>query len=32
MDQNNKEKIENIDLILKQTWISVQKMYSDLAQ
>ncbi|QQV04093.1 MULTISPECIES: MarR family winged helix-turn-helix transcriptional regulator [Chryseobacterium] len=28
----NKEKIENIDLILKQTWISVQKMYSDLAQ
>lgn len=32
MDQNNKEKTENIDLILKQTWISVQKMYSDLAQ
>jgi len=29
---NNKEKTENIDLILKQTWISVQKMYSDLAQ
>lgn len=28
----NKDKIENIDLILKQTWISVQKMYSDLAQ
>lgn len=25
------EKIENIDLILKQTWIAVQKMYSDMA-
>ncbi len=26
------EKVENIDLILKQTWIAVQKMYSDMAQ
>ena len=29
---NNKEKVENIDLILKQTWLSVSKMYSELAQ
>lgn len=28
----SKEKSENIDLILKQTWIAVQKMYSDYAQ
>lgn len=28
----NKNKVENIDLILKQTWISVQKMYSEMAQ
>lgn len=27
-----KEKADNIDLILKQTWIAVQKMYSDMAQ
>lgn len=27
-----KEKVENIDLILKQTWIAVQKMYSEMAQ
>ena len=27
-----KDKVENIDLILKQTWIAVQKMYSDMAQ
>ncbi len=32
MVNNNKEKTENIDLILKQTWISVQKMYSEMAQ
>ncbi|WP_121462050.1 MarR family winged helix-turn-helix transcriptional regulator [Chryseobacterium defluvii] len=28
---NNKDKIENVDLILKQTWLSVSKMYSDMA-
>ncbi|WP_299179499.1 MarR family transcriptional regulator [uncultured Chryseobacterium sp.] len=28
---NNKEKIENVDLILKQTWLAVSKMYSDMA-
>ena len=28
----NKEKIENVDLILKQTWLSVSKMYTELAQ
>lgn len=32
MAQNPKDKIENIDLILKQTWISVSKMYSEMAQ
>lgn len=32
MAQNPKYKIENIDLILKQTWISVSKMYSEMAQ
>lgn len=26
------KKVENIDLILKQTWIAVQKMYSEMAQ
>lgn len=31
MDKPFKEKIENIDLILKQTWLSVAKMYSELA-
>ncbi len=28
----SKDKTDNIDLILKQTWIAVQKMYSDFAQ
>ncbi|UOU97641.1 MarR family transcriptional regulator [Chryseobacterium daecheongense] len=28
---DNKEKIENVDLILKQTWLAVSKMYSDMA-
>ena len=32
MDLKNKDKVENIDLILKQTWLSVSKMYSELAQ
>lgn len=32
MAQNPKDKIDNIDLILKQTWISVSKMYSEMAQ
>ncbi|RKS98074.1 DNA-binding MarR family transcriptional regulator [Chryseobacterium defluvii] len=31
MMDNNKDKIENVDLILKQTWLSVSKMYSDMA-
>lgn len=26
------DRIDNIDLILKQTWISVSKMYSEMAQ
>ena len=29
--ENSKDKIE-IDLILKQTWLAVSKMYSDMAQ
>ncbi|MDR6457761.1 DNA-binding MarR family transcriptional regulator [Chryseobacterium vietnamense] len=32
MMDNNKEKIENVDLILKQTWLAVSKMYTELAQ
>ncbi len=28
----NKEKTENVDLILKQTWLSVSKMYTEMAQ
>lgn len=32
METMKNEKVDNIDLILKQTWISVQKMYSELAQ
>ncbi|WP_390454526.1 MarR family winged helix-turn-helix transcriptional regulator [Chryseobacterium sp. Alg-005] len=28
---DNKDKIENVDLILKQTWLAVSKMYSDMA-
>ena len=30
--ENNKDKVDNIDLILKQTWLSVSKMYSEFAQ
>lgn len=30
MEQNN-EKIESIDLILKSTWLAVSKMYSEMA-
>lgn len=29
---NNKDKVENVDLILKQSWLAVSKMYSELAQ
>ena len=32
MMDNNKEKIENVDLILKQTWLAVSKLYTELAQ
>lgn len=32
MELKAKEKVENIDLILKQTWLSVAKMYSEMAQ
>lgn len=32
MNNTNKDKVENIDLILKQTWITVSKMYSEIAQ
>jgi DNA-binding MarR family transcriptional regulator len=32
MDKKNSEKIENVDLILKQTWLAVSKMYSEFAQ
>lgn len=31
MKKNDKENRENIDLILKSTWLAVSKMYSDLA-
>lgn len=31
MEQVGKDKIESIDLILKSTWLSVSKMYSDMA-
>ena len=31
MEQNKKDKVENIDLILKSTWLSVSKMYSEMA-
>lgn len=31
MEKNKKEKVENIDLILKSTWLAVSKMYSELA-
>ena len=29
---NNKGRVDNIDLILKQTWLAVSKMYSERAQ
>lgn len=32
MENHHKNKVENIDLVLKQTWISVQKMYAEMAQ
>ncbi len=32
MESKTVEKVENIDLILKSTWLAVSKMYSDLAQ
>lgn len=31
MDKEKKEKVENIDLILKSTWLAVSKMYSEMA-
>ncbi|MBW8360693.1 MarR family winged helix-turn-helix transcriptional regulator [Chryseobacterium sp.] len=31
MEKKKIEKVENIDLLLKSTWLSVSKMYSDLA-
>ena len=31
MDKENKEKVENVDLILKSTWLAVSIMYSELA-
>ena len=32
MNKKNNEKVENVDLILKSTWLAVSKMYSELAQ
>ena len=32
MNKHHTEKVENIDLILKSTWLAVSKMYSELAQ
>lgn len=32
MDHNLKEKVDNFDLILKQTWLAVSKMYTEQAQ
>lgn len=32
MTDINKDKTENVDLILKQTWLAVSKMYSEMAQ
>ena len=31
MTKKDNEKVENVDLILKSTWLSVSKMYSELA-
>ncbi|MBD8017975.1 MULTISPECIES: MarR family winged helix-turn-helix transcriptional regulator [Kaistella] len=32
MKNKMNEKVDNIDLVLKSTWLAVSKMYSDLAQ
>lgn len=32
MNHKNNERVENVDLILKSTWLAVSKMYSELAQ
>jgi DNA-binding MarR family transcriptional regulator len=32
MNEKTPEKVENVDLILKSTWLAVSKMYSELAQ
>ena len=32
MGKKNPEKVENVDLILKSTWLAVSKMYSEMAQ
>ncbi len=32
MEKALPEKVENVDLILKSTWLAVSKMYSELAQ
>jgi len=32
MEKAMPEKVENVDLILKSTWLAVSKMYSELAQ
>lgn len=32
MNKNSSEKVDNVDLILKSTWLAVSKMYSELAQ
>lgn len=32
MENFSNEKVESIDLILKQTWLSVSKMYAEIAQ
>ena len=32
MEKKNPEKVENVDLILKSTWLAVSKMYSEMAQ
>jgi DNA-binding MarR family transcriptional regulator len=32
MEKKHTEKVENVDLILKSTWLAVSKMYSELAQ
>ncbi|WP_234110883.1 MULTISPECIES: MarR family winged helix-turn-helix transcriptional regulator [Chryseobacterium] len=32
MNKTKTEKVENVDLILKSTWLAVSKMYSEMAQ